>query len=39
MRIWNFWINTLILSIEYHQPRFVELLQQFAIKSSTKIDI
>ena len=26
MRIWNFWINTLISSIEYHPPRFVELL-------------
>ena len=26
MRTWNFWINTLILSSEYHPPRFVELL-------------
>jgi len=26
MRTWNFWINTLILSCQYHPPRFVELL-------------
>ncbi len=26
MRIWNFWLNSLILSIQYHPPRFVELL-------------
>ncbi|MFM7363719.1 MAG: hypothetical protein ACKO11_04285 [Cuspidothrix sp.] len=26
MRIWNFWINSLILSSQYHPPRFVELL-------------
>jgi hypothetical protein len=26
MRTWHFWINTLILSSEYHPHRFVELL-------------
>jgi predicted neutral ceramidase superfamily lipid hydrolase len=26
MRIWNFWVNTLILSSQYNPPRFIELL-------------
>jgi zinc transporter ZupT len=26
MRLWNFWINTLILSSQYNPPRFIELL-------------
>jgi len=26
MRIWHFWLNTLILSSQYNPPRFVELL-------------
>jgi hypothetical protein len=26
MRTWNFWLNSLILSSQYHPPRFVELL-------------
>ncbi|MDP5018293.1 hypothetical protein FJR11_20190 [Anabaena sp. UHCC 0187] len=26
MRTWNFWLNSLILSCQYHPPRFVELL-------------
>lgn len=26
MRLWNFWVNTLILSSQYNPPRFIELL-------------
>jgi uncharacterized oligopeptide transporter (OPT) family protein len=26
MRIWNFWVNTLILSSQYNPPRFIELV-------------
>ena len=26
MRTWNFWLNSLILSSQYHTPRFVEFL-------------
>ena len=26
MRTWNFWLNSLILLIQHHPPRFVELL-------------
>lgn len=26
MRTWNFWLNSLILFIQYHPPRFVEFL-------------
>ncbi|MBK1987262.1 hypothetical protein A0J48_006890 [Sphaerospermopsis aphanizomenoides BCCUSP55] len=26
MRLWNFWVNTLILASQYNPPRFIELL-------------
>jgi low temperature requirement protein LtrA len=26
MRLWHFWLNTLIVSSQYNPPRFVELL-------------